>query len=52
MTGHFGGVESVSFSRNGEYIASGSMDGTIGLCKVPSGEHLKPSLDILVLYQA
>ena len=41
MTGHFGGLLSVAFSRNEEYIASGSQDYTIVLWKVSSGERIK-----------
>ena len=41
MTGHSKDILSVAFSRNGECIASGSMDCTIGLMRVPSGERIK-----------
>ena len=39
--GHFGGVWSVVFSPNGEYLASGSEDKTIGVWRVSNGERIK-----------
>ena len=45
MTGHSDFVHSVAFSRNGEYIASGSNDCTIGLWRVSSGERIKTLTD-------
>ena len=41
LTGHFGGVTSVVFSADGEYLASGSDDNTIGVWRVSSGERIK-----------
>ena len=41
LTGHSGGVKSVVFSPNGEYLASGSFDKTIGVWRVSSGERIK-----------
>ena len=34
-------VRSVVFSPNGEYLASGSFDKTIGVWRVSSGERIK-----------
>jgi WD40 repeat protein len=36
--GHQGGVWSVSFSPNGEYIATGSFDGTVRLCNLEGNQ--------------
>ena len=41
FTGHFGWVNKVAFSPNGEYLASGSDDSTIGVWRVSSGERIK-----------
>ena len=40
LTGHSDRVYSVVFSPNGEYLASGSADRTIGVWKVSSGERI------------
>ena len=37
LKGHFGNIYSVVFSPNGDYLASGSSDNTIGVWKVSSG---------------
>ena len=44
LTGHSNGVKSVVFSPNGEYLASGSWDKTIGVWRVSSGERIKTLL--------
>ena len=41
LTGHFRGATSVVFSADGEYLASGSYDKTIGVWRVSSGERIK-----------
>ena len=41
LTGHSNYVFSVVFSPNGEYLASGSSDYTIGVWRVSSGERIK-----------
>ena len=41
LTGHYFGVTSVVFSPNGEYLASGSLDCTIGVWSVSSEEYIK-----------
>ena len=41
LTGHSDRVYSVVFSPNGEYLASGSADNTIGVWRVSSGERIK-----------
>ena len=41
LTGNYSGIKSVVFSPNGEYLASGSDDGTIGVWRVSSGERIK-----------
>ena len=41
FTGHYWGVLSVVFSADGEYLASGYMDNTIGVWRVSSGERIK-----------
>ena len=41
LTGHSDWVRSVVFSVDGEYLASGSEDNTIGVWKVSSGERIK-----------
>ena len=38
---HSSGVSSVVFSADGEYLASGSIDKTIGVWRVSSGERIK-----------
>ena len=38
LTGDYSGIRSVVFSPNGEYLASGFDDGTIGVWRVSSGE--------------
>ena len=49
LTGHSWGVRSVVFSADGEYLASGSVDKTIGVWRVSSGERIKPSQDTLIV---
>ena len=41
LTGHSNLVYSVVFSPDGEYLASGSLDTTIGVWRVSSGERIK-----------
>ena len=41
LIGHKHYVLSVVFSPNGEYLASGSGDNTIGVWRVSSGERIK-----------
>ena len=41
LIGHKHYVLSVVFSPNGEYLASGSWDKTIGVWRVSSGERIK-----------
>ena len=41
LTGHSGPVFSVVFSGDGKYLASGSLDTTIGLWMVYSGRRIK-----------
>ena len=41
LTGHSDRVYSVAFSPNGEYLASGSSDDTIGVWRVLNGERIK-----------
>ena len=41
LTGHSDSVYSVVFSADGEYLASGSRDNTIGVWRVSSGERIK-----------
>ena len=41
LTEHSSGVKSIVFSPNGEYLASGSLDKTIGVWRVSSGERIK-----------
>ena len=41
LTGHSDSVYSVVFSADGEYLASGSFDKTIGVWRVSSGERIK-----------
>ena len=41
LTGHSKGIRSVVFSPNGEYLASGSEDSTIGVWRVSSGELIR-----------
>ena len=41
LTGHSDSVRSVVFSADGEYLASGSGDETIGVWRVSSGERIK-----------
>ena len=41
LTGHSSYVYSVVFSADGEYLASGSDDNTIGVWRVSSGERIK-----------
>ena len=41
LTGNYSGIKSVVFSPNGEYLASGSDDGTIGVWRVSTGERIK-----------
>ena len=41
LTGHSFPVYSVVFSADGEYLASGSGDKTIGVWRVSSGERIK-----------
>ena len=41
LTGHSHYVWSVVFSADGEYLASGSYDKTIGVWRVSSGERIK-----------
>ena len=41
LIGHKYHVRSVVFSPNGEYLASGSGDKTIGVWRVSSGERIK-----------
>ena len=41
LRGHKNYVSSVVFSPNGEYLASGSLDKTIGVWRVSSGERIK-----------
>ena len=41
LIGHNNYVSSVVFSPNGEYLASGSWDNTIGVWRVSSGERIK-----------
>ena len=41
LIGHNNNVFSVVFSPNGEYLASGSADKTIGVWRVSSGERIK-----------
>ena len=44
LIGHKYHVLSVVFSPNGEYLASGSSDCTIGVWRVSSGERIKTLL--------
>ena len=41
LTGNSSGIRKVVFSPNGEYLASGFDDGTIGVWRVSSGECIK-----------
>ena len=41
LYGHSRYVKSVVFSPNGEFLASGSYDGTIGVWEISSGECIK-----------
>ena len=41
LTGHSCAILSVVFSADGEYLASGSWDKTIGVWRVSSGERIK-----------
>ena len=41
LTGNYSGIRSVAFSPNGEYLASGFHDGTIGVWRVSRGERIK-----------
>ena len=41
LKGHSSYVLSVVFSADGEYLASGSFDNTIGVWRVSSGERIK-----------
>ena len=41
LTGHSSLINSVVFSADGEYLASGSSDNTIGVWRVSSGERIK-----------
>ena len=41
LTGHSDPIISVVFSADGEYLASGSEDNTIGVWRVSSGERIK-----------
>ena len=41
LTGHSYIVKTVVFSPNGEYLASGSYDNTIGIWRVSNGERVK-----------
>ena len=45
LTGHSNYVNSVVFSPIGEYLASGSMDKTIGVWRISSGECIKTLTD-------
>ena len=42
LRGHNRSVNSVVFSPNGEYLASGSKDNTIGLWSVSNAEPVEP----------
>ena len=41
LTGHIKKVKSVAFSPNKDYLASGSLDKTISLWNLKSGEHIR-----------
>ena len=45
-------VISVSFSSNGEYLAFGSLNSTIGVYRVSIGELIKPSQATLLQFEA
>ena len=42
--GHSNDINSIVFSPNGEYLASGSQDQTIGIWRVSTGELIKTLL--------